>query len=103
MKQVLTKEQKRLGQMYTSLKEQAGWQDLVSRYLPKIKELEDILLGKVKIKNAEDPTKAENLDEIKYSMNSVLRKELTTLRSIIEYPDLLIKSQGFYKQDDDTK
>ena len=61
MKQVLTKEQKRLGQIYTALKEQAGRKDLVEKQLPKIKELEDILLGKIKIQNAEDPTKSNIL------------------------------------------
>ena len=69
----------------------------------RIETTSNILLGRIKIQAQEDRTKIENLDEIKYSMNSILRKELEMLESIKNYPDETMKNLGIYTQIKDKK
>ena len=52
---------------------------LVKQYQDKVDYIKSILLGKVEIRNQEITDQKENLDEIRYSMNSLLRKELNAL------------------------
>jgi hypothetical protein len=100
MEKVLSEDQRRLGEIYTNLKTNAAWEDMVERLSIKIDDIESILLGKTKIRNQEVLDQVENLDDIKYSMNSILRKELQTLKELVEYPDKVIKSLGYYKNED---
>jgi hypothetical protein len=65
---------------------------MIEKLSLRVEECKNILLGKTKIRGNEDIAKIENLDEIKYSMNSILRKELQILEELIEYPNSLIKS-----------
>jgi hypothetical protein len=62
-----------------------------------------VLLGKQKILNNEDRTKVENLDEIKYSMNSILRSEYLIYEELIAYPDSIISQLGVYGTSEEQK
>lgn len=97
MEKILSEDQKRLVNVCASLKDNAWWQTLVKEFNQRADECRNILLGNKKIVNQEDPTKSENLDEIKYSMNSILRKELKTIEDLINYPEKLINSLWYYK------
>ncbi len=102
MEKQYTKEQTEIIGIIQSWEKTEFWKFITKQLLIEIKETEDILCWRKKTVDPEDRTKICNLDEVKYSMNWLLREKLRVLNDLLEYPDKVKKSLWILQIDNNT-
>lgn len=90
MQKIYSDDQKHLLQSMDDLKNHPWWKIISNIIKARIDELDWYLLWKVEMKNPQTWF-IENLDEVKYSTNKVLRAERIILDQLLSKPDEIIK------------